>query len=184
MLRWRDAYKTELDGLPRLSINMLNQVDLLNCYNRGDFNLKNGAVVDVETLLPGINQVNGINHMARLRYKTFNDIEGEKDIVCEIKLETTPCRFGGLRYWFICPGLECGRRVGVLYRKYGVFACRLCHQLSYASQNENKRMAFLFPGVKNQNKIDELEKKIKRRYYNGKPTRLQRKFERLINLPY
>ena len=34
---------------------------------------------------------------------------------CVVLLETTPCHYGGNRYWFRCPAKECGRRVAVLY---------------------------------------------------------------------
>ena len=43
---------------------------------------------------------------------------------------TTP-RFGGLRYWFLCP--RCGRRVGKLYHVER-WACRRCLNLAYQSQ--------------------------------------------------
>ena len=46
----------------------------------------------------------------------------------------TPCRFGGKRPWFQCG--YCGRRVVRLYIVEGVFACRHCHRLGYASQLE------------------------------------------------
>jgi hypothetical protein len=53
-------------------------------------------------------------------------------------LTTTETRFGGVRYWWECPG--CWRRCRVLYA-YPVcgrerFACRRCQQLRYYSHNE------------------------------------------------
>jgi hypothetical protein len=53
-----------------------------------------------------------------------------------VRLQTTACHYGGIRYWFTCPAAGCGRRVALLYlgRKY--FACRKCYQLSYRSQRE------------------------------------------------
>lgn len=57
-----------------------------------------------------------------------------------IGLETTPCHFGGERWWMQCPapgatnGCE-GRRFGKLYLPPGAesFSCRECHDLSYRS---------------------------------------------------
>jgi hypothetical protein len=52
----------------------------------------------------------------------------------------TPCHFGGRRPWLICSGLAgryCGRRVAVLYASGQLFACRRCHGLAYASQQES-----------------------------------------------
>jgi hypothetical protein len=52
----------------------------------------------------------------------------------------TSCPFGGQRPWFCCSayssGRCCGRRVAKLYFGNGVFACRQCHGLAYASQHE------------------------------------------------
>ena len=53
-----------------------------------------------------------------------------------IPFESTPCHFGGERYWFRCPNGSCERRVRRLYRGRQFF-CRLCHRLNYASQHEN-----------------------------------------------
>ena len=48
----------------------------------------------------------------------------------------TPCRFGGLRAWFVCPGgvSPCGRRVTKLYLGGTYFLCQRCHGLGYQSQ--------------------------------------------------
>ena len=55
-----------------------------------------------------------------------------------VLLEWTPCNYGGLRAWFKCPASGCGRRVAKLHLgSAGIFACRHCYQLAYASQREN-----------------------------------------------
>ena len=65
--------------------------------------------------------------------------EGEwKSINYPVKIEWTPCNYGGLRAWFNCPAKGCGRRVAKLFLgSAGIFACRHCYQLAYASQREN-----------------------------------------------
>lgn len=60
-----------------------------------------------------------------------------EDMCLTVPLATTPCRFGGLRYWFLCPGEGCGRRVGVLYGARH-FLCRHCTGAAYTSQTEDK----------------------------------------------
>src|SRR5437764_6388366 len=50
----------------------------------------------------------------------------------------TPCRFGGRRPYFLCPGADCGRRVSMLYSVGAGFLCRLCHQLVFRSQRQNE----------------------------------------------
>jgi hypothetical protein len=52
-----------------------------------------------------------------------------------VQLESTPCRFGGQRLWFICS--RCARRVAVLYCPAKYFACRTCCELAYPSQKED-----------------------------------------------
>lgn len=52
-----------------------------------------------------------------------------------VRLEWTPCHFGGSRPWFLCPISGCSRRVAILYGG-PVFACRHCHQLVYRCQRE------------------------------------------------
>jgi hypothetical protein len=55
----------------------------------------------------------------------------------------TPCAFGGRRPWFRCEaysrGRYCGRRVALLHSTGGLFACRHCLGLAYASQQEPVR---------------------------------------------
>lgn len=51
-----------------------------------------------------------------------------------LKLSTSPTRFSGERYWFLCPG--CDRRVGTIYRHpiSSQFGCRICLRVPYKKQ--------------------------------------------------
>ena len=49
----------------------------------------------------------------------------------KLHITTTPCHYGGVRYWWQCP--KCDKRVGVLYCA-GLYVCRHCLGLSYYSQ--------------------------------------------------
>lgn len=67
---------------------------------------------------------------------------GEWTDVAEIvPIARLPCRFGGSRPYFLCPGVvkgsACGRRVVKLYGADGYFLCRHCYRLGYASQRED-----------------------------------------------
>lgn len=53
-----------------------------------------------------------------------------------VGLQTTSCHYGGLRYWFTCPSVGCGKRVAKLYLGEKYFACRHCYRLVYHSQRE------------------------------------------------
>ena len=62
-----------------------------------------------------------------------------RDCAARVAVEWTPCRYGGERPWWRCPG--CGSRRAVLYLVYGIaragFLCRACAGLSYQSQRED-----------------------------------------------
>ena len=60
-----------------------------------------------------------------------------EDVDYPVYFDETDCHYGGTRKWFLCPGLGCNRRVGVLYGAGKYFMCRHCHNLAYSSQNEN-----------------------------------------------
>ena len=54
-----------------------------------------------------------------------------------VRLAWTDCTLGGRRAWLLCPARGCGRRVALLYiGGSGIFACRHCYKLAYASQWE------------------------------------------------
>jgi hypothetical protein len=78
-----------------------------------------------------------------LSYTVTNSVGEKKDVDYGISLSTTPCNFGGFRYWFICPlerrGVPCGRRVGKLYLPPNgfYFGCRHCYNLTYRSCQEH-----------------------------------------------
>jgi len=81
----------------------------------------------------------------RISYKLSYRLSGKSELVeYNVELEATPCNFGGIRYWFVCPllrdGAACKERVGKLYlpphAKY--FGCRRCYNLTYRSQKERR----------------------------------------------
>jgi hypothetical protein len=76
-------------------------------------------------------------------YYTFT--ASQMHIDYRIHLQTTYPRFGGLRWWFLCPltvnGYACSRRVGKLYLPPGsrYFGCRHCYALTYTSCQESRK---------------------------------------------
>ena len=81
-------------------------------------------------------------------YYTITRADGQqRHLDYPVPLCTTPCYFGGRRWWFRCP--ECGRRCRILYLppKQDRFACRTCHHLTYRSQQEKpSRLELLIIG--------------------------------------
>lgn len=122
-----------------------------------------------------------------LRYFYINS-DGIKIYVEQtVGVTSTPCFFGGKRYWLVCPlirnGLPCRQRVGVLYGEGKYFGCRRCYDLVYKSQQETRtgwRGYFgklLFSG------LPEQAEALRIKYWRGMPTkrysRLLRKISRL-----
>lgn len=64
-----------------------------------------------------------------------------QDVEEPVRILRVPCRFGGTRPYFLCPGVvngvPCGRRVVKLYGAGRYFLCRHCYRLPYASQGES-----------------------------------------------
>ena len=71
-------------------------------------------------------------------------------------LTTTTPRFGGFRYWFLCP--RCGRRAGKLYHVER-WACRRCHNLAYQSQRLSKHP--ILRGFQRLDRVDALVARYK-----------------------
>lgn len=79
-----------------------------------------------------------------VQLKYLDPIAGELDY--SVHLVTTPCNYGGVRWWFVCPlvvaGRTCGRRVRKLYLSGRVFGCRHCHALTYVSTQSSDRRVY------------------------------------------
>lgn len=119
-----------------------------------------------------------------IHYTHRSNWDGEKsDMNFDIELTTTPCNIGGgKRYWFICPlsknNVYCGRRVGVIYSIGKWFGCRHCGDIAYQSQFEGGKYRF---GSIAEPDVEKAYEEVKRKYYNGKPTRKYRRYLRLRN---
>lgn len=93
----------------------------------------------------------------RLQYTITRPQYGGEDEVSEmdywIDLETTPCNFGGERWWFRCPlvknGTPCKRRCFKLYEPPGAnhFGCRECFDLTYRSAQEAHQFDTLYKHI-------------------------------------
>ena len=79
----------------------------------------------------------------RLQYRTRSSGDEWQQKDYSVRVELTPCYFGGYRAWFRCPIAGCGRRVATLYGAT-LFACRHCLCLSYPSQREAPHDRALF----------------------------------------
>jgi hypothetical protein len=67
------------------------------------------------------------------RYNTNLQSWQRREVDLPVKLEWTPCNYGGRRPWFLCPRRGCGRRVAILYGASDL-GCRTCRRLTYNTQ--------------------------------------------------
>lgn len=132
--RWyRPTRRASVEHRPSLDIRAWQREGLLapDCFLRGSFTQRNGIWVKVETGFVCFSY----------RHRTNG---GERETVdYPVRLDTTPCHYGGERHWFRCPAAGCGRRVAKLYLGRRIFVCRQCLRLAYPCQREARydRMA-------------------------------------------
>jgi hypothetical protein len=131
MGRYYGSGKTEADDLKKIQIWWLKKEEFLkgwrsstmtwsrNGEKTGSIGIETSLVGDLRKYYSEPNEPAGDPYI-KLRYtQTDRNTEEKEDLDYKIPLTTTPCNYGGVRYWFICPwyanGKYCGRRVGVLY---------------------------------------------------------------------
>ncbi len=179
MGRYYWSKKEEADGLKQVSVSFLRKHGYFgNGWHSGTITWsRNGEKtgnISVQSFIGEYEQY------VRFIYTQTNNNTGEKnDFDYKIPITTTPCYFGGKRYWFTCPwyanGIYCGKRVGVLYLSNKYFACRHCNDLTYNSRNlsgfsKTAGQTISFP------ELEKLESEVKRKYYAGKMTRRYKKY--------
>ncbi len=69
-----------------------------------------------------------------LEYTTMDANGNRRDYDYRTYFQYTPCNYGGRRLWLTCP--TCGEKVAVLYLIDGLFICRICGNLNYASSQQ------------------------------------------------
>lgn len=117
-----------------------------------------------------------------LIYAYTNYQSGEKtDMKYRVPLTTTPCPYGGRRYWFLCPlssrGVSCRRRVAIIYSVGKWFGCRDCANIAYQAQFYG---GSIHVGFVSEPDVEKAYMEIKREYYKGKPTRKYKRYLRLM----
>jgi len=179
MKRFHYGKKAEVEDYCKLDIRWLNQNGYLRNFYIGHLQIGPNCKVGIET------SVFDDTKYARIWYDQTDRKGKQRSFNEKIFIETTPCRFGGERYWFICPrdlsGLDfCGRRVAVLYLTDNFFGCRHCLNLTYQSRNYGRNPGYV--KVKLLNDLDSLIEKTKRRTYASKPTKNTQKLKWLLKM--
>ncbi len=128
--RWRYGARSTTDDFRRLDIRSLVRAGVLTPGHAGGLQWVQGG----ETVASI--QISATADSLRVSYRHRSGDENWTTENYPIRLVRTLCNFGGSRAWFLCPARGCGRRVAILYGG-GVFACRRCYDLAYASSRES-----------------------------------------------
>ncbi len=92
-----------------------------------------------------------------------------------ITIVETPCHYGGVRQWLLCP--SCDKRVAILYKDRDDFKCRKCLKIEYQSQSINYRS--IEPTLNYMGKLREMDYDQRRYSYKGKLTKRGVRYEKL-----
>ena len=146
MGRWSWSYRSTVEECLCVDIPWLSRHSYFCGFKSGGIEWKNslGEVTSSIGIQVSVDDSFGGSYL-RLQY-THTSPTGEKaELDYKVELVGTPCNYGGLRYWFICPlvvnARACRRRAAKLYLPPGgkYFGCRHCHNLTYRSCKEHDK---------------------------------------------
>jgi hypothetical protein len=118
-------------GLRRITVEECRSIDVKYLSREGCFLPGRNSVVTWHEP-GGKTEIAVKHHHDQLHLSHVSDRQLVSQI---IDIDRSPCRFGGSRPYFICPGPLCGRRVEKLYVGRYIL-CRHCHCLGYTCQRE------------------------------------------------
>src|SRR5262249_24656347 len=132
---WNSTNKT-VESNRSLDINRLNRAGCLRPGYCGGWEWKRDGERVAWIQLRRDGNALGLSYRVWRVGETWQDVEQPTRII------GMPCRFGGARPYFVCPGvvngIACARRVGKLYGAGTYFLCRHCYRLAYGSQHEDR----------------------------------------------
>jgi hypothetical protein len=168
MVRYYWDKKPEADSLKKISVFALKKAGFFDGGYRTGTSKWTGGFLNEEFSV-GISVFTGKEeNYIRLYYSQVGQDGNKQNFDYQISLTTTPCYFGGKRYWFVC--IFCSRQVGTLYKGEYYFACRHCYNLTYESRNL-RGISKIAGQTISLPELGRLESEVKRRYYAGKMTR-------------
>jgi len=172
------AKKIELDKLIRLSISDLKHNGLLEeRYNSGVFEFVQGHtknIIGIEV------KIASDEKYVRFMYSK-KEQNGEREYDYRVCLETTPCNYGGVRYWFYCPFCprvyveDYERRARTLYFYNSLFVCRHCFRPGHTYRIRNLSGWSKQYGIVDMAKVELDFWDTRWRTYAGKPTKRHKK---------
>ena len=129
--------RDKVEACRSIDVNRLHKKDCLRDGWAGDWQwTSDGEKVASINLRAEADRLH-LSYHVRIAGGEWEDVAETAGIV------RSPCRYGGVRAYFICPGVAngvaCGRRVAKLHCAGRYFLCRHCCRLAHASQSEGAR---------------------------------------------
>ncbi len=146
MGRWSWSDRSTVEDSKVLDIFWLKKNDYFCGYRSGTITWSRaGNVTGSIGIQVGVNSETEPEGTVRLYYTSNTNGEGTQ-LDYKIMLVATRCNYGNYRWWFLCPLVGCGRRVGKLYLAPGAkyFGCRACYRLTYESCRESHGWGYRF----------------------------------------
>ena len=178
---WRWKRKRTVEECKSVHMSFLRKNGYLDCrWPQGiawtnHFGKETASMTVITTLSKGESY---IRFVYTIVYRNTGE---ERHFDYQVPLISTPCHFGGVRWWFVCPVTAeggCGRKVGVLYRapRADYYACRHCLNLSYESRNRSRRgrLGHMGYALALTRQMENLRKQTHRWTYGGTVTRKAR----------
>jgi hypothetical protein len=126
----RPGYRAKAEQLQRVDIRIWRRGGYLNAGRSFSWSWNRGGEL---TGSIGV-LVHDAHSLVVLQYMIGG--EGERrDGTQTIRLAHTACSYGNTRPWFVCS--QCHRRAGLLFLRWGRFACRHCQRVAYSSQSDD-----------------------------------------------
>ncbi len=102
---------------------------------------------------------------------SYSMVNTGTSIETPIRVDTMPCNYGGIRWIFKCP--NCYKNCYKLYLLSKYFRCRVCHNLTYESNNQSKNWRYLNKtfGILFEDSTPAYRKAHRYPTYKGRPTR-------------
>lgn len=137
---WRPKRKRTVEESYAISITDLRKN---GCFGSGAWMPKTYTWQNTQTKRTSFEVFIAINmneSEPRMQLEHSSPRSGEK-LCYSVRLTTTTPNYGGLRWWFLCPIRDCGRRVAKLYvsAEWHHFGCRQCRHLTYRSSQESRK---------------------------------------------
>jgi hypothetical protein len=127
--------KVTAEACRSIDVNRLRREGVLSAGWSGGWEWKrNGERVSSISMRGGEDRI-------VLSYRSRIGSEEWQDVAEPIPIRWVPCRYGGQRPYFVCPGIvngvACRRNVIKLYCAGRYYLCRHCYRLTHASRNED-----------------------------------------------